>query len=99
MDINASRGMHEGATEEKLRAIEHAATSPLFDEVERAAIAYAEAMTITGQRVSDELFARVREHLSEPQIVELTAAVALENFRSKFNVALGIEAQGFCVLR
>ena len=32
-------------------------------------------------------------------MVELTAAIALENFRSKFNVALGIEAQGFCVLR
>ena len=99
MDINASRGMHEGATEDKIRAIEEAATSPLFDEVERAAIAYAEAMTITGQRVSDELFARIRKHFSEPQIVELTAAIAVENFRSKFNVALGIEAQGFCVLR
>ena len=99
MDINASRGMHEGATEDKIRAIAEAATSPLFDEVERVAIAYAEAITITGQRVSDELFARIRKHFSEPQIVELTTAVALENFRSKFNVALGIEAQGFCVLR
>ena len=99
MDINASRGMHEGASEDKIRAIDQAATSPLFDEVERAAIAYAEAMTITGQRVSDDLFARIRKHFSEPQIVELTAAIALENFRSKFNVALGIEAQGFCVLR
>src|SRR5262245_60734160 len=99
MDINASRGMHNGATEEKIRAVEQAATSPLFDEVERAALAYAEAMTIIGQRVSDELFARVRKHFSEPQIVELTAAVALENFRSKFNVALGIEAQGFCALK
>ena len=37
-------------------------------------------------------------HFTEPQVVELAAAVALENFRSKFNVALGIEAQGFCVL-
>jgi alkylhydroperoxidase family enzyme len=99
MDINASRGMHNGASEEKIRAIDQAATSPLFDEVERDALAYAEAMTITGQRVSDDLFARARKHFSEPQIVELTAAVALENFRSKFNVALGIEAQGFCVLR
>jgi len=99
MDINASRGMRNGATEEKIQAIEQAATSPLFDEVERAAIAYAEAMTITGHRVSDDLFARIRKHFTEPQIVELTAAVALENFRSKFNVALGIEAQGFCVLR
>src|ERR671936_570101 len=98
MDINASRGMQAGASEEKLRAVALAATSPLFSEPERAAIAYAEAMTITGQRVSDELFARLRTHFSEAQVVELTAAVALENFRSKFNVALGIEAQGFCVL-
>jgi alkylhydroperoxidase family enzyme len=56
-------------------------------------------MTITGQRVSDELFARVRTHFSEGQVVELTAAVALENYRSKFNVALGIEAQGFCIIK
>jgi len=98
MDINASRGMQAGATEDKVRAIAESATSPLFDEGERFALAYAEAMTVTGQRVSDELFARVRKHFSEAQVVELTAAVALENFRSKFNVALGIEAQGFCVL-
>ena len=55
-------------------------------------------MTITGQKVTDELFAEVRRHFSEAQVVELTAAAALENFRSKFNVALGIESQGFCVL-
>jgi alkylhydroperoxidase family enzyme len=91
--------MQAGASEDKVRAVEQAATSPLFDDLERAALAFAEAMTITGQRVSDELFARVRKHLSEPQTVELAAAVALENFRSKFNVALGVEAQGFCLLR
>jgi alkylhydroperoxidase family enzyme len=90
--------MQAGASEDKIRQVESAATSAHFDETERAAIAYAEAMTITGQKVSDALFARVRARLSEAQVVELTAAVALENFRSKFNVALGIEAQGFCRL-
>ena len=75
------------------------ATSPHYSAAERAALAYAEAMTITGQKVTDELFAEARRHFSEPQLVELTAAVALENFRSKFNVALGVEAQGFCLLR
>jgi len=55
-------------------------------------------MTITGQKVTDELFAEARRHFAEAQVVELTAAVALENFRSKFNVALGIESQGFCIL-
>ena len=74
------------------------ATSPHYSAAERAALAYAEAMTITGQKVTDELFAEARRHFSEAQVVELTAAVALENFRSKFNVALGIESQGFCVL-
>jgi alkylhydroperoxidase family enzyme len=55
-------------------------------------------MTITGQKVTDEIFAEARRHFSEAQIVELAAAVALENFRSKFNVALGVESQGFCLL-
>lgn len=91
--------MHAGATQDKLAEVARAATSDLFSERERAALEYAEAMTVTGRTVSDELFARVRAHFSEAQVVELTAAVALENFRSKFNVALGVEAQGFCVLR
>jgi alkylhydroperoxidase family enzyme len=91
--------MQAGATEDKIRAVEQAATSPLFDETERAALAFAEAMTITGRGVDDALFARVRAYFSEAQMVELSAAVALENFRSKFNTALGIEGQGFCVIR
>ena len=91
--------MQAGASDDKIRAVESAEKSPLYAESERAAIAYAEAMTVTGQRVSDALFARVRACFDEAQIVELTAAAALENFRSKFNVALGIEAQGFCQIR
>lgn len=67
-------------------------------ELERVALEYAERMTITGQKVDDALFARLQKHFNEPQIVELTAAIALENFRSKFNPALGVAAQGFCLL-
>ena len=91
--------MRAGASEAKIAEVAAAATSALFGEDEKAAIEYAEAMTVTDQRVSDQLFARVRAHFGEAQVVELTAAVALENFRSKFNVALGIEAQGFCLLK
>jgi alkylhydroperoxidase family enzyme len=74
------------------------ATSAHYSPAERAALAYAEAMTITAQKVTDELFAEARRHFSESQVVELTAAIALENFRSKFNAALGVESQGFCLL-
>jgi alkylhydroperoxidase family enzyme len=91
--------MQAGADEDKIREVPGWRESGRFSGMERAALEYAEAMTITGQRVSDELFARVRAHFTEAQIVELTAAVALENFRSKFNTALGIEAQGFCFIR
>lgn len=73
-------------------------TSPLFGEPEKAALDYAERMTITGERIDDALFARLQQHFGEAQIVELTAVVALENFRSKFNPALAIEAQGFCLI-
>jgi len=90
--------MQAGAEEEKIREVPGWRESGRFSDTERAALEYAEAMTITGERVSDELFARIRSLFDDAQIVELTAAVALENFRSKFNVPLGIESQGFCVL-
>jgi alkylhydroperoxidase family enzyme len=91
--------MRAGASEDKVRQIESWATSPHYAEAERVALEFAETMTITGRKMTDELFARARKHYSEAQLVELAAAVALENFRSKFNVALGIEAQGFCTLK
>ncbi len=72
--------------------------STLFSEAERVALEYAERITYTDRQVDDALFAEVKRHFTEAQIVELTAAVAFENFRSKFNPTLGIEAQGFCMV-
>jgi alkylhydroperoxidase family enzyme len=72
--------------------------SKLFSESERVALEYAEAITYTDRQVDDALFAEVKKHFTEPQIVELTAAIALENFRSKFNPPLRVEAQGFCLV-
>jgi alkylhydroperoxidase family enzyme len=82
----------------KLAAVASWRDSSLFSEAERVALEYAERMTMTGRTVDDSLFARLRQHYSEAQIVELTAAIAFENFRSKFNPPLGVEAQGFCIL-
>ena len=91
--------MQAGAGEEKIRAVPTWRDSALFSPTERDALEYAERMTITGEKVTDELWGRLRGHFTEAQLVELTAAVALENFRSKFNVPLGVEAQGFCALK
>jgi len=91
--------MQAGASDDKIRQVPTWRESSLFSPLERDALEYAERMTVTGEKVTDELFARLRGHFTEAQVVELTAVVALENFRSKFNPPLGIEAQGFCVLR
>jgi alkylhydroperoxidase family enzyme len=90
--------VREDGGAERLAAVATWRQSGLFGEAERVALDYAERMTITGQTVDDALFAELKRHYSEAQIVELTAAIALENFRSKFNPALGIEAQGFCLI-
>jgi len=52
-------------------------------------------MTTTPVEVPDTLFASLRQHLNEAQLVELTAVIAWENYRARFNHALDIEAQGF----
>jgi alkylhydroperoxidase family enzyme len=62
------------------------------------ALELAERMTVSSKRVDDELIARVRKHFSEDETVELVAIAGYENMRSKMNIALGIEAQGFCVI-
>jgi alkylhydroperoxidase family enzyme len=83
-----------GVAPEKIEALADYADSPLYDEAERVALEYAEAMTITGRDVSDELFARLREFYTDDAIVELTEVIAWENASSKFNRALRIPSQG-----
>ena len=80
---------------EKIRAVPHWRDSDAFSGLERLVLEYAEAMTGTPPSVTDELTQRLRGHLSEAQLVELTAIVAVENLRSRINAALGLTAQGF----
>lgn len=56
---------------------------------------YAVAMTTTPVEVSDELFSMLRESFDDAQMVELTATIAWENYRARFDHALEIGAQGF----
>jgi alkylhydroperoxidase family enzyme len=80
---------------EKIRAVPAWRASNLFTELERLVLEYAEAMTSTPPGVTDEMVQRLSGHLSEAELVELTAIVAVENLRSRMNSALGLTAQGF----
>jgi AhpD family alkylhydroperoxidase len=97
-DYGAHLALAAGVAPEKLARIRSFADDPAFTPAERAALAYAEQMTQVGGRVDDEAFAELRRHFSERQVVELTLAVAAENFFNRMNAALGVEEQGFCAI-
>jgi alkylhydroperoxidase family enzyme len=66
-----------------------------FSDLERLVLEYADAMTQTPVEVPDALFARLREKFNEAELVELTSAIAWENYRARFSHAFGIEAENF----
>ncbi|MEP6631887.1 MAG: carboxymuconolactone decarboxylase family protein [Lapillicoccus sp.] len=92
----------KGLDPAKLEAVASWRTSDALSEVERRVVEYAEAMSTTPLTVTDAMVAALRELLSDAAIVEITAVVALENQRARFNTALGMASQGFkaqCDLR
>jgi len=95
MDIGSMISTKAGVTEAQLRALPEHTTSAEFSEVEKLVLDLAVGMTRTPVDVSDELFARLREHFDEGQLVELAHEVAVENYRARFNWAFGIDSQGF----
>jgi len=56
---------------------------------------YTDQMTQTPVDVPEQLFSRLKKEFSEAQLVELTAAIAWENYRARFDHAFGIETEGF----
>jgi alkylhydroperoxidase family enzyme len=87
-------GSELGVSDEKIDALHDYATSDWYNEAERVALEFADAMTITGRDVSDELFARLRKFYDDDGLTELTATIAWENASSKFNRALRVPSQG-----
>jgi AhpD family alkylhydroperoxidase len=95
LDFGSSISAEAGIGEEELRELPRYEHSSRFTELEKLVLDYATGMSRSPVEVSDLLFERLHEHLNEAQLVELTNIVALENYRARFNWALGIEAQGF----
>jgi alkylhydroperoxidase family enzyme len=85
----------DGLDIKRLADIENYATSPLFSADERAAIAYADAMTTDPHTVTDEQVADLRARFGDAGVFELTYQIGLENMRARVNSALGITEQGF----
>ena len=95
MDIRRAVGAKAGIPAEKLDALISYQESPHFTEREKAALEFSERITRDDLEVTEECFARLREHFSEPEIVELTFVVGYQTFASKFAKAFQLSPQGF----
>lgn len=93
--------MQAGLSDAQIEAVTQAPQeNDLFSAREQLALTYAERITLSDQDVDDTLFAALEREFETPAaIVELTAIVAFENFRSKFNHALQVESNGVCLLQ
>jgi AhpD family alkylhydroperoxidase len=96
VDLNSMTLAKRSGSMRKVDALEHWRETDIFTESERAALEYAEAMTLTDLAVTDGLTAKLKEHFDDDSVVELTALIAFQNLSSKFNAALDLPAQGFC---
>ena len=85
----------EGLQLEKVREVPRWRESEAFDDLERDVMEYAEAMTATPPTVTDWMVDKLTDQLGAEAVVELTMLVAIENQRSRFNCAMGLESQGY----
>ena len=96
-DISSSQMKNFDISAEKLLELKQYKTSELYTEQEKAVLQYADAVTVTGEKVSDELLNSLSAFLSKDGIVYLTSWICFQNMTSKFNAALDVPAQGFCL--
>lgn len=95
VDFGAMLTRLEGLDVERLKEIDDYATSPRFTDDERAAIAYADAVTTDPHSVTDEQVDDLRRRFGDDGVIELTYQIGIENMRARMYSALGITEQGF----
>ena len=85
----------DGLDVDRLKEIDQYATSPRYSEDERAAIAYANAMTTDPHTITDEQVDDLRRRFGDDGVIELSYQIGVENMRARMYSALGITEQGF----
>jgi AhpD family alkylhydroperoxidase len=95
LDFNYYKAHNAGLDDRKASEVPRWRESTVFTPLERDVMEYAEAMSETPPRVTDELAERLLVQLGAAALVELTAVVGFANSTTRGNVALGVEAQGF----
>ncbi len=95
MDVRHAVGVKENIDEETLAALRDWRASDHFTDREKAALELTEELVADDREVSDACFARVREHFSEADVLELVFVIGFQIFASKFAKAFRLAPQGF----
>ena len=94
VDLGSQICRNSGLSDDELLALPRYRQSDLFSEREKLALDYTVAVMRTPVEVTDELFARMQQHFTDKQLVEITALLTLVNL-DRFNAAFGIGSAGF----
>ena len=94
VDLGSQICRNSGFSDEELLALPRYGQSDLFTEREKRALDYTVAVMRTPVEVTDELFARTKEHFTDEQLMEITALLTVVNL-DRFNAAFGIGSAGF----
>ena len=95
IDFGSMLHHEHGLPEQQLKDLPNFRESDAFTDDQKLVLEYAETLASTPAGFVDEIMPRLRERFSEAQIVELTANIAIESFRARFNHAFGVAPQGF----
>ena len=87
IDMHAKIARAHGETEQRIYALSAWRETPFFDERERAALAWTEALTNISSGVPDDVYESVRRHFDEPQLVDLTYAIVAINGWNRIAIA------------
>ncbi|ELW1645718.1 MULTISPECIES: carboxymuconolactone decarboxylase family protein [Enterobacter] len=96
IDANSLRLAGRSGALDKVQAVNDWQHSALFSDEERAALAFAEAVTATPPQVDEAIKAQLKHHFTDEAITEMTALIAFQNLSARFNAALEIPEQGLC---
>lgn len=79
---------------EKVESVLDFEASPHFNEKEKCLLSFTRKISTPGEKVSDALFAKLKQHLTDQELVEWTALIAFQNMSSIFNSALDLSEPG-----
>lgn len=92
LDMHANEARHAGESQQRLDCLAGWHEAPFFTERERAALAWAEALTLISEtHAPDEVYAEVKKHFPDKELVSLTAAIGMINLWNRLGIAFRSE--------